>query len=99
MDSLPMDEVIELDDSRLIQLSFDRVWPRYVVNWSIRQPAGESDFPIATGAVDALPPPEGAIDALWDRLRSEATAEARAAIPAHVPDQQRSFLSKIFGKR
>lgn len=101
MDELPMDETIEIDGDRFIQLLYERVWPKYVVTWSVRRRVSqESDFPLASGTAEALPPREGPLDAVWARLRDEAVGAATAAAGSDAPREsrgRRGFLRRIFG--
>jgi hypothetical protein len=103
MDIYPMDESIDVDSETFIVLSYDRTWPKYVVTWSVRRRAGESDFPVETGSVGDLPPRQGTLEDLWDRLRQEALAQAQNAVG--VTDTApvggtatRGFLSRLFGR-
>lgn len=104
MEEITRSETVDIDDQRFILLEFGRRWPRYVLDWSVRQRAGESDFPLAGGTLDRLPPPSGEdIDALWEELRQEALGQANQAVGSVSPaaDQgsvRRSFWSRLFGR-
>jgi hypothetical protein len=99
MTETPMDETVEIDDQRFIALSYDRVWPKYVVSWSLRQRESEGDFPLASGAADALPPREGTPDALWERLRDQAMEAAQAAAArAPAAEPHRGLFARLFGR-
>jgi hypothetical protein len=97
-------ETVELDAERFVLLVFSRDWPKYIVSWTLRQRAGEGDFPLGSGAVSSLPPRDGEdLDTLWERLRQEAldganAQAAEAAMAAPVAPQRRSLLARLFGK-
>jgi hypothetical protein len=99
MDEIPADETVEIDDRRFIALTFERVWPKYVVSWSVRQRSGESDFPVAGGSAEELPNRDAAPSVQWVSLREQALAEAKhAAGEAAPPDQRKGLLSRLFGR-
>ena len=100
MEDLPMDETIEVDSDRWISLVYERRWPKNVVQWSIRQRVGDSDFPVQRGEVDGVLRPKDDAQALWDSLRSQALDQANAAVASAVPEQKesRSLLDRIFGR-
>ena len=98
-------EQVELEHARFILLTYSRDWPKYVVSWSLRQTAGEGDFPLGSGHVEHLPPPDAAgLDALRDELRQAALDQANAASAEIAPaegstQEKRSWLGRLFGKK
>jgi hypothetical protein len=94
-------ETIDLDTERFVSLEFSRQWPKYVVSWWVRQRVGESDFPLATGSVDRLPPGQGEDpESVWNELRQSALDQAMTAAPqATAPEpKRRSFLDRLLGR-
>ena len=90
----------ELDPERWITVEISRRWPKYVATWSIRQRAGESDFPLASGELERMPPGHpGDLEAELDELREQARQVARAALPQEQPTEthSRGFFSRLFG--
>jgi hypothetical protein len=95
-------EVVSLDDDRWIALEYGRRWPQYTLEWSVRQPAGDADFPIVQGRVEAMPPVDGDVEGLLADLRSRALTEAHSALvalPPAAPPPRRSLLSRLLGKK
>jgi hypothetical protein len=96
-------ETIELSEDRFINLESSRRWPKYIVEWSIRQRSDDSDFPLAAGSVERLPEAgEQDLDELREELFAEARAQAMDAAgrltPTEPSDERRSFLSRLFGR-
>jgi hypothetical protein len=97
-------ETVEIDAGRFISLEFTRPWPRYVVAWMVRQTAGDSDFPLASGSVESMPQRGAQPDTLWDTLRDQAISQAMQAAAAAAPaggpkGERRSLLSRLLGRR
>ncbi|GAC1627011.1 MAG: hypothetical protein NVS4B2_06820 [Chloroflexota bacterium] len=95
-------ETEELDGDRSVQFEFGRRWPKYVVTWSIRQRAGDSDFPVANGEITSMPPATGDdLESLWNDLRQRAHAEACEAGAASGANagRSRSFFDRLLGRR
>jgi hypothetical protein len=91
-------ETIDLDPERFVSLEFSREWPKYVVSWWVRQRAGDSDFPLATGSVDRLPPGSGEdLESTWAELRQAALEQAMTAASQTIvePPKRRSFLDRL----
>lgn len=81
VDIQPWEETVEIDAERWVALEFCRRWPRYAVDWTVRQKHGDGDFPVARGSVDAMPPGKGgSVDEVWDGLRVEALGRARESV-------------------
>jgi len=98
MEHMDRVETEDLDEQQFVRLSFERRWPKYVVSWSVRRRSGDSNFPVAQGGVDRMPPAAtDDIDALWDDLRQEALSQAHAAVPAAAP-KSKSFLGRMFNR-
>ena len=100
MEPIEQSETIEIDAQRFITLEFSRQWPKYVVSWWVRQRVGESDFPVAEGAVDRLPShPSTDREEVWAELRQTALDQAmQAATSAGAGSEQskgRSFLDRL----
>jgi hypothetical protein len=99
MPASPPDETIELSEDQWIVLAFSREWPRYVVEWSVRQRSGETDFPIAVGRVVQEPEQSRPAEDLWNAARGRAVDEANHAL-AEAPPQSRAaskgFFSRLF---
>ena len=93
-------ETVELDDERFIALESTRNWPKYVIEWSVRRRSGDSDYPLAHGEVESMPPTEGeTLEEMWARLREDALAQATAASGAEqTQEPKRSFLGRLFGR-
>lgn len=90
----------ELDPDRWIQVEVTRHWPRYVAAWSVRQRSGDSDFPLASGEVERMPPEDPAdLERELEALREEARSAALSAVPAgpEVRERRKGLLSRIFG--
>jgi hypothetical protein len=101
MDDVPADETIELSIDRWIVLAFAREWPRYVVNWSVRQRAGDSDFPLLSGQASLAPERDRSSEEMWSQARDLATDDANAALETRVadaPTRKRGLLSRIFSR-
>jgi len=91
-------ETEDLDEQQFVRLSFERRWPKYVVSWSVRRRSGDSDFPVAQGGVERMPPAASDdVDTLWHDLRQEALSQAQAAVPAQAPNSK-SFLGRMFNR-
>ena len=97
-------DVVELDAERFISLQFERRWPKYVVEWSVRRRAGESDFPLAKGNLERLPSKEGdQVDTVWEEMRVIALEQAREA-NARIAEStvgtkpRRSLLDRLLGR-
>lgn len=96
MEHMDRVETEDLDEQQFVRLSFERRWPKYVVSWSVRRRSGDSDFPVAQGVVQRMPPAASDdIDALWDDLRQEALLQAHAAVPAKE-HKSKSLLGRMF---
>jgi len=104
VDEAPPTETIELDQDRFISLEFSRRWPRYVVEWSVRQRSSDFDFPLASNTLERPPLPAGGdAEALWGELREEALTQARQALegiaaPERGVRQRRSLFGRLFGR-
>lgn len=103
MDEGPADETVELDADSWIALEYSRQWPKYVVSWSIRRRAGDSDFPLARGQVDVLPSSQGAMtEEMWAELRRQGLDQAMAhaqSAAATTGNRKQSFLGRLLGRR
>lgn len=91
----------ELDPERWIVVEISRRWPKYVASWSVRQQAGDSDFPLASGELERMPPSNPAdLETELDALREQARAEATAALPAEqsTKPRNRGIFSRLFGR-
>ncbi len=98
MESVERVETEDLDGQQFVRLSFERRWPKYVVAWSVRRRSGDTDFPVAQGIVERMPPTAlDDIDTLWTELRQEALLQAQAAVPAAAP-KSKSFLGRMFNR-
>lgn len=104
MDEFERSEVIEVDGERFIQLEFARRWPKYTVDWWVRQKAGDGDYPVAHGSVERMPPSgSDDLEQLWDELGAEAQTQAlEAAEGASAATEQRpagrSLLDRLLGR-
>jgi hypothetical protein len=103
MEAIERTETVELEADRFIMLEFGRRWPRYVVEWSVRQRVGDSDFPLANGMVDRLPSAGREPDDVWEQMREKALRQASEAAESYsgppAPQQKRhSFLGRLFGR-
>ncbi len=104
MEEAPRIETVEIEQDRFISLEFSRRWPQYVVEWSVRQRSGDSDFPLAGGTLERLPQPGAdAPDSLWEDLRQDALAHARQAaesVSGYAPPvkERRSILNRLLGR-
>lgn len=101
MDGFERVETVELAGERSVLLEFSRRWPKYVVAWSIRRQVGESDFPVAAGQVESMPPKgDRSLDDMWNELRDQALDEANRAAPEESgsPARSRSFIDRILGR-
>jgi hypothetical protein len=90
----------ELDPNRWIQVEVTRRWPKYVAVWSIRQRSGDSDFPLASGEIQRMPPHDPAdLEHELEALREEARSTALSALPAEPLGRERrkGLFSRIFG--
>lgn len=90
----------ELDPDRWVQVEVTRRWPRYVAAWSVRQRSGDSDFPLASGEIERMPPKHPAdLEQELDALREEARSAALSAVPAGPAggERRKGLLSRIFG--
>lgn len=98
MDDVEGIETVELDTQRFIALESSRRWPRYVIAWSVRQRSGDSDFPLAHGEVESMPPEAGKnLDDMWAQLRQDAIDQATAAAgEAPKPAPKQSFIGRLF---
>src|SRR5690348_11929365 len=94
-------EIVEIDERRWVNLTFARVWPKYVVTWSLRQRAGDGDFPLGNGSVDSLPPRQGDdLDALGEQLRQKALDQAHGQLQtAPTAVKRRSLIDRVLGRR
>lgn len=104
MEPIERTEMVDIDAERFISLEFSREWPKYTVSWWVRRRVGESDFPLAEGKVDRLPPgPAESLDDMWDELRQRAVDEAQAAaesaaLGAPQQSRRRSLLDRLLGR-
>jgi hypothetical protein len=99
VEEIPADEMVEVDDRRFILLTFERVWPKYVVSWSVRQREGEGDFPVASGSAEELPSNDAAADTMWSRVREQALSQANHAVGQATPvEQRKGFFARLFGR-
>ena len=102
MDAGEWDEIVELDAQRFVALHFLRDWPRFVVEWSLKQRMGDSDFPVATGRFEKVPAEGDQAQEIWHGLRQAALQEAQKAAedsPASAPEPTRSsWLSRLLGR-
>jgi hypothetical protein len=96
-------EIIELESDRFIQLETYRQWPKLGVLWSVRQRAGESDFPLQQGSEEQIPASGQSSGEVWAMLRGPALAAAReaaeTAAPASGEGKRPSFLSRLFHRQ
>lgn len=92
-------EIIELGSDRFIQLEKYRQWPKLGVLWSVRQRAGESDYPLQRGAEEQIPARGQNADDAWDTMRAAAltAAQQAAEVVAPVSDARPrpSFLDRL----
>lgn len=100
MDVEERSEIVELNSDSWITLEFSRVWPKYVVDWSIRRRVGDGDFPQATGRVEHMPPRgEETLEDVQEALRSAALDAARSdAAAAPPPPKRGSLLSRLLNR-
>lgn len=90
----------ELDPDRWIVVEISRRWPKYVASWSVRQRAGDSDFPLVSGELDQMPPDSPAdLEGQLDDLREQGRRAALAAVPQEHPSEprKRGLISRLFG--
>lgn len=97
-------ETSDIDADRFILLEGRRAWPKYVVAWSIRRRSGETDFPLASGTLERMPPKDGtSLDELWEEMRAQALSQAADAgerLPAQETATKRpSLLDRLLGRR
>ncbi len=98
MDEGPPDEIVELSEDRWILLVYSRRWPQYVVNWSIRQRSGDSDYPTKAGQLESAPA-RGGGEEIWAGLRQRALDEAMAIEAATAVERRpRSVFARLFGR-
>ncbi len=98
IDEGPPDEIVELEENRWILLVYSRRWPIYVIDWSIRQRVGDSDFPTQRGQVEAPPSRENG-EEIWASLRQSALDEAMVIAETASPEpKSRSLVSRLFGR-
>ena len=95
MDEFDAMETVEIDPDRWISLEYTRRWPKYVVDWYVRQREGDTDFPVATGTVEELP--EGRDrETIQQSLHERALQQANAAAAGTGSERQgRSFLDRL----
>ena len=101
MQETPADETIELAPDRWILLVFGREWPRYIVEWSVRQRHGDSDFPTLGGRVVQEPDSSRSAEELWSEARERAIEEANSALAQAAERQgssRKGLLARIFGR-
>ena len=101
IDDSPPDETIEVSEDRWIALAFAREWPRYVVEWSVRKRAAQSDFPVVRGRVVREPERGRPSEEIWAEARDQAVEETNAALErqaAEQPAQGKGLLSRLFRK-
>lgn len=91
-------EIIELTPNRFIQLETYRQWPKLGVLWSVRQRAGESDFPLQQGSEEQIPASGQGPDEVWATLRESALAAAQNAAGTAEPSSGDGKRSSIFGR-
>lgn len=96
-----MDETIEREDGTFLSLESARIWPKYRITWAVRRRSGESDFPIAVGYVEAMPPADGNLQAMWTDLRSRALAESGASrrLVSEEREPKKSLFRRLFGSK
>lgn len=101
MEDAPPDEIVEVTTGQWVALAYSREWPRYVVRWSVRQRAGDADFPVAGGQVEARPSSATPSEAIWSELRQQALDAAPVASsgPSDDESERRSLLAKLFRVR
>lgn len=95
-------ETVEIDAGQWVTIEFSRRWPKYVAEWSVRQQVSqESDFPVASGVVERMPPKDGeSLEDLRDAMRAEAVRQANEALAAQQPpkEEKRGLLGRLFGR-
>jgi len=97
-------DTVEVDAQRVISLEMTRRWPKYVVSWAVRRQVGESDFPLARGEIDRLPPRESFdLEELWADMRREALDQAMAAVEQAPAREERvsgfrSLINRLTGR-
>ena len=101
METIENVETVDIDAERFISLEFARHWPKYVIAWSVRQRSGDSDFPLADGVVEQLPPEGANLEAMWAELREDALRQAMTAAESASPapssqPRQRPLLGRFF---
>lgn len=94
-------ETVEIDSERFISLEFSRRWPKYVASWSVRRRSGDSDFPLADGEVEQLPPKGMSADDVREQLRATALQQAMEAAAqvegqAGTAEGRGSLLRRLF---
>jgi len=99
LESIPDDELIESNGGGFVRLTYSRPWPRYVVEWSVRRRRGDTDFPVASGEVEAGPEEAESSD-VWNRLRERAlqAVEEAGSKPGAGSGGKGSWLARLFGR-
>lgn len=100
MEEGPIPQTVEIDGDRFISIEYERRWPKWVAVWSVRQRAGDGDFPVARGEVEsrAVPGDQAAEDII-ETLRQESLDRAMAAsntAPQVTDEKQPSLLGRLF---
>lgn len=100
MDEFDAVETVEIDPDRWISLEYTRRWPKYVVDWYVRQRSGDTDFPLATGTVEELPEDRDQ-DTIHQSLHDRALQQANAAVAAAGGQERqgRSLLDRLLGRQ
>lgn len=101
MEASPPDENVDLSGDRWILLVFAREWPRYIVEWSIRQQSGESDFPVLSGRIVREPDRDRSSEEIWNDARELAIEEASAALARHetqLSSGRKGLLARLLGR-
>jgi hypothetical protein len=91
-------EIIELASNRFIQLETYRQWPKLGVLWSVRQRAGESDFPLQQGSEEQIPASGQSAEDVWVTLRESALIAAREAADTAAPSADEGKRSSLFAR-
>jgi hypothetical protein len=102
MDSIERFESVDIEGDRSIFLEFGRKWPKYVVAWSVRERAGDSDFPVEAGSIDLLPTSEREGEEIWDELRQQALERAGQSVKAskwkEAKKPKRRLVDRLLGR-